>query len=132
MVGKERKAWIRIIEAFLAIMLIASSLIIILNNQDFGDKDEIYELQREIVNIINKNDELRSDIVDGDTDNVNQKIQEILPSGLDFSTCVTNINDICSVNVPANKEVYTTEMIISSTLTQYNPKKLRFFVWSKG
>ena len=129
---KERKAWIRIIEAFLAILIITTALLVIISGrsqkQDIGE--EIYETQRQILNIISKNDALRQDILDVEYTELNNAIRKMLSPGLDFETKICDLNLICNPDLPPDKEVYSTEIIIASTLSTYDsPKKLRFFVW---
>ena len=60
----------------------------------------------------------------------------MLPKSWDFSTKICDIYAMCSNPTTVdNKDVYTTEVIITSTLNQYGdvasniPQKLRFFVW---
>lgn len=54
----------------------------------------------------------------------------LVPGEWDYSTNICNLTLICPnpVNV-YEKEVYSTEIVITSNLTKYSPKKLRFFVW---
>ena len=60
------------------------------------------------------------------------EISLMLPKNLNFATNICGVNDACGSNeVPYDKNVYTKEILISSTLEKYEPKKLRFFVWEK-
>ena len=131
---KERKAWIRIVEAFLAILIITTALLILISNkskeQNLGE--DIYETQRQILNIISKNDALRQDILDENNVNVDIEIEKMLSPGLDFATNICDLNGICpNPGSYENKDIFATEVIITSNLTTYSPKKLRFFVWGK-
>jgi hypothetical protein len=136
---KDRKAWIRILEAFIAIMIIMGSLIVIISKQpkSAGISDEIYSKQRQILDTVSKNTSLRSEVLSGDINSIllNQAINELSPASWNYSINICNLSQICTN--PANnadymsKDVYATEMVISSDLITYNPKKLRFFVWVK-
>ena len=54
----------------------------------------------------------------------------MIPVSWNYATEICELDSICnSASTPNDKEVYTTEVVITSTLTQYSPKKLRFFVW---
>ena len=130
---KDRKAWLRIIEAFLAILIIMGALLIIMAREktNIDISEEVYEKQRQILNIISKNDNLRTDVISGNNINVDNTIRQIVPETWNFTTKICGLNDICNTNTPYEKEVYATEIIITSTLTEYNPKKLKFFVWLK-
>ena len=132
----DRKAWIRILEVFLAILLMLGAILIIMNRRPVESdiSDEVYEKQRQILEIISKNDSLRGKIIIGENTEVNDAISQMLPQSWNFSTNICEINNVC--NNPQGsevfeKDVYSTEVLVTSTLTDYSPKKLRFFVWVK-
>lgn len=133
----DRKAWIRILEVFLAILLIIGSVLVILGRKapETNVSDEIYTRQRQILDIISKNDSLRDDIIIGENTKVNQAISKLVPNSWNFTTNICDINLNCPNPVSADKiidkDVYATEVLVISNLTYYNPKKLRFFVWMK-
>ena len=128
----DRRAWLRILEAFLAILIILSAVLIIMSRQkpkaDIGE--QVYEKQQQILRIISKNEKLRNDILVQDNTEVNNIILNLVPGSWNYSTNICNINLICPnpINV-YETEVYATETMITSNLTKYSPKKLRFFVW---
>ena len=130
---KDRKAWIRIVEAFLAILIITGVLLIVIARQPsrVDISQSVYEKQRQILDVVSKNDILREDIIERDDNtNVDVKIGKMAPSSWGFETKICPMDNICSSdNAPSEKEIYTTEVVISSTLETYSPKKLRFFVW---
>ena len=74
---KDRKAWLRIIEAFLAILIIFGAVLVILSRQEQKPdiSEGVYERQRQILEIISKNNSLRADIIAGDNTQVNRTIQ---------------------------------------------------------
>ena len=65
---KDRKAWIRIVEAFLAILIITSVLLIVIVRQPARSdiSQSVYEKQRQILDIISKDDDFRAEILNGD------------------------------------------------------------------
>tara|TARA_Y100000034_G_C6813965_1_gene366023 strand:- start:38 stop:457 length:420 start_codon:yes stop_codon:yes gene_type:complete len=131
---KDKKAWLRIVEAFLAIMIIAGTVLIITIRQksEIDISGDVYEKQRQILEIISKNNDLRSDILLEENTNVDNTIRRLISGEWDFSTNICNINLICPNPVSVNeKEVFATEVVVTSNLTKYSPKKLRFFVWAK-
>ena len=133
----DRRAWIRILEVFLAILLIIGSVLVIMARKapEAEISDEIYQKQRQILDIISKNDSLRKDIIIGNNAEVNQVISKLVPNSWNFTTNICDINFNCPNPIGADKiidkDVYATEVLITSNLTYYNPKKLRFFVWMK-
>jgi len=133
----DRRAWIRILEAFLAILLIIGSVLVIINRKapEANISDEIYAKQRQILDIISKNDSLRSDILVGKNVSVSQAISKLAPNSWNFTINICNINDMCANPIGSEilyeKNVYAIEVLVTSNLTYYSPKKLRFFVWMK-
>ena len=133
----DRRAWIRILEVFLAILLIIGSMLVIMARKapEVEISDEIYQKQRQILDIISKNESLREDIIIGDKTEVNNVISKLAPDSWNFTINICNIGINCpnlvDINEISGKDVYTTEVLITSNLTYYNPKKLRFFVWMK-
>ena len=92
--------------------------------------------QRQILDVVSKNNSLRSEIINTtDTENndkVNAAILTMIPASWNFATNICSLDGICPNPMDyENKDVYATEVLITSNLTQYSPKKLRFFVWGK-
>jgi hypothetical protein len=82
--------------------------------------------------VISNNEQMRNEIVNGQTTLTNQFIEKSIPKIWGFSTCVTDIDKVCNNAQKNDKNVYVSETIISSSLTSYTiSKKLRFFVWEK-
>jgi len=129
----DRKAWIRILEVFIAILIIMGSFLVILVKKTpmANISDEVYEKQRQIINIISKNNSLREDIIMEKNLQVNHTISQLLPNHWSFFTRICGLDTMCPLDLEGvyENDVYSTEVIITSSLTQYSPKKLRFFVW---
>jgi len=129
-----RKAWLRILEAFLAVIIVLSAVLTIIAKQKpkTDISEEVYEKQRQVLDIISKNNDLRNDILMQDNTRINNIISNLIPGNWNYSTNICNISLICHNPKQVHEtEVYTTEIIITSNLTKYAPKKLRFFVWAK-
>lgn len=129
----DRHGWLRIVEAFLSILIIMTAILIIVSRQGTPTNisEDMYQKQSQILEIISKNESLRSEILNGDNSDVNQTISKFISSSFGFATRICNLQDICNTNTPNDIEIYTKEIIITSTLTEYDPKKLRFFMWAK-
>lgn len=127
------KAWIRIVEAFIAIIIITSAFLIIIQNQTSKADIEkvIHEKQTEILNMISDNETLRAEILNEDTIGTNQFITKVLPNNFGFDTNICELNEICPGDTPLDKQIYVSERMIASNLTKYSPKKLRFFIWMR-
>ena len=130
-----KKGFIRILEAIFAIMLIMGAVLIIISNnlQTSDISEEAYEKQRYILEIISNNEGMRNEIIkEGNLGKTNEFIKKTMPSSWKYSVCVTSVDQICSPgDVPNDKELYVSETIISSSLTEkYSvAKKLRLFIW---
>lgn len=141
---RNKKAWIKIAEAFIAILMIVSALSIILISdlvrKDDGS-DQIHEQEFYILQKIQFNSSLRSEILDIST----LPIESTSPSfpfnftlilnstelrNLNCSLKVCIIGDSCVAdNLPSNKEVYARSIIINSDLDTYDPRELSIFCW---
>ncbi len=131
---KDIKAWLRIVEAFIAVLIVIGVVLAVLSKQSPGANisESVYEKQRNILNIIGKNNGLRAYVLAGNNAEINNVIDDMVPASWNYATEICELDSICnSASTPNDKEVYTTEVVITSTLTQYSPKKLRFFVWMK-
>ncbi|MBU1135970.1 MAG: hypothetical protein ABIG37_00665 [Nanoarchaeota archaeon] len=134
MMMKNKKGWLRIAEAFLAILLITGVLIFLNTGFDYSNKktDEIYFLEKSILNEISNNQTLRGNILQ-DNPNIELIENEIkyrIPLIFNFSVMVCEIYEICNPDF-YYEEVYAKEKIISSTLQKYEPKKVKIFLWKR-
>ncbi|GEM_PF-3324609 len=145
MMNKNKKAWIRVVEATMGVLLVASVLFVMVARAPKSSENNIYETQHFILEQVSKNDALRAQIVQYDTSIVPQPdppivdvdnfIRGMMPSHLYFKFRVCEVDAACGIlSYPAGtekKEIYADEILITSTLDKYKPKKLRLFVWEK-
>ena len=140
-----KKGWIRIVEAFVAILLIAG-ILLILAGEDFTDKEDssqkIYDIQLAILRDIQVEDSLRNDILavmeaQVKTDDitfppaVQSKINSKTPSYLECKTHICELKANCIATGLPEESIYVQSVVISATATQYNPKQLKLFCWVK-
>lgn len=131
---KNKKGFIRLIEALFAILIIVGAVLILISNnlKNSDISEEIFEKQRYILNIISNNEAMRNEIINGQTKLAEDFIKKSIPINWEFSTCIAEIDAVCNNSPVSDRDVYVSETIISSSLTYYtNSKKLRFFVWRK-
>jgi hypothetical protein len=129
-----KRGWLKIVEAVLAVLIIFSVVLIIMAKQQVRPdlSEEIYANEIQILNLIAQDNNLRAEILQDNPTNANIKIEQHLSQSLDFLTKICDINEACNSDLtPTDREVYVKEVLITSTLEIYNPKKLRLFVWSK-
>ncbi|MFH1501298.1 MAG: hypothetical protein ABIE22_05140 [archaeon] len=126
-----KKGWLRIFEAFLAVIIIAGVLIVLVMNQRaHSDFDEgIQGFQRGVLFEIAENNNYRHQVLNNDATGVESFVGGRMIPGMEFSMKICGVEEICRIDGEYNKEVYVAEIIISSNLTLYEPKKLKIFMW---
>lgn len=127
---------VRIIEAVIAIMIIFGVLLTIYGTrQAMISQRDLSEMIPPLLEEISKNVTLREKIVSDSNaipDLDSFLADRIKEPYLNYAVQICNPNDLCSLSsYPANAQgdIFTSERIISSTLTQYNPKKVKIFLW---
>lgn len=139
----KKKGWIRIIEAFFAILLVIIILILVVNKQDTQKKDNspiIYNSEIFIIRSVQLNNTIRKDIlnvndatlpINSDNESFLQNVkQEIILKTPGYLTCdvqICKVDSICNYWKNINKEIYAQSTLITATLKDYNPKKLKLF-----
>lgn len=140
---KNKKGWIRVAEAFFAVLLVAGIVVVVAggNNAQRGDLFErAQETQIEILREIQLDDSLRAEIIgtSGEVEwddeefpsEVKQKIQDEKPVWLeDCQAKICNPGETCNINEPQEDNVFSESVIISANLTEYNPRVLKLFCW---
>ncbi len=133
-----RKGWLRVVEVFFAIILIIGILFFQIKDISPGSRKNILLLERGILQEIARNNTLRTEILGFDlsggpaildsssgsqtTDYINARI----PGGVNFTLMVCSLTDPC---ILGREKVFAQDIFITSTLNQYQPRKLKLFVW---
>ena len=132
---KNKKAWLRIVEAFIAVMIVATVLVVLVAKSPRpASPGDIKEIQRSILNSISLNNELREEILDGidtEKEDTNNSVRTLLPGQYDFLIKVCQVEEICGMDFYVPKSVYADEILITATLDAFNPKKLKLLIWRK-
>ena len=130
-----KKGWLIILEAFLAIMIVAAVLLFVLNRSTKEDiSDVVYEKQREILTVIANNESLRNEAISRNNKTINEFIVNTINSNWGYTLNMCDSEDICNQGVPIDRDVYASEIFISANYTDFPGKKitkLRFFIWRK-
>jgi len=131
---RNKKGWIKIVEAFIAVIIIASVMLTIYAKQPTRNMNqEITKIEDSILNEISQNSMMRQQVLNGDAAGIlaiTSFVQTKIPANLNFTVRICSVDEICGLDV-YRKEVYARERIISSTLQKYSPKKIRLFAWEK-
>ena len=132
----QKRGWVRILEAVLAIMIISGILIFVYSrNVEQNDQSEyVYNLQRQILSQISSDDLLRAKVLEGDVSFLEDYISESVPSSLNFAIkiCEADSEIYCNIEY-VEGDVYVEEVFVSTNIDSptFSPKKLRMFVWKK-
>ena len=127
---KNKKAWLRIVEAFIAVLIVAGVLLFTITKVPEQDKSsEIHSMQRSVLRQVSTNNSLRGEIINEDKTNTESFIREQIPGKWSLNIQICDIENICKMEDYMEKEVYVDEILISSNLSEFKPKKLKLFMW---
>lgn len=141
---KNKKGWMRLVEAFVAIVLLTSVLLIVTSSNSSPKSkfnDEISQRQVAVLRDIQLNDSLRAEILNINIDAlpvewedfeseaplVRERIEFLSPEELDCSAKICIINEPCILDDSSGKEVYAKSVIITANAEYYSPRQLKLF-----
>jgi hypothetical protein len=143
----QKKGWIRIIEAFVAILIVAGVLLVTvgegyINKEDISEK--VYNDQIKILREIELDSSLRNDIlnlevsiipVESDEPDFPQgltdKINIRMPNYLECKAKICELEKVCALNSYVEKDVYAQPVAIAADENNYSPRQLKLFCWVK-
>jgi hypothetical protein len=134
MVMKNKRGWLRIFEAIIAIMIILGALLLFYKNANSGNDFSSYvsDLESRILKDISTREDLRGFVLQGNETAISSFVFTSLPTNLNFTVKICGLNaTVCSPNLAVDKDLIVQERIISSNLQIYSPKIIRLFVWEK-
>ena len=135
---KNKKALVRILEAFIAIVLITAVFAVLYtrNVSRIERGEQIYKLEESILDEVASDETLRKNILSDEPDlnEIKSFIAPRIPPVFNFEIKICSIGEVCELESylgEEGKEVYSAERIISVTIKQQdlNPKVLKIFVW---
>lgn len=153
-IRKNKRGWIRILEATIAVMIVSGVLVVVYSKQvdrGIAPADYFFSLQRQILADISGRSDLRLAILnvieetgnDGNFSMIDDFINGKVPNAFGYSLRVCDLGDeidFCKMNADTyvatrDRDVFVEEIVISSELgsgpdaVAGDPKKLRFFIW---
>ena len=143
MVNKNKRGWIRIVEAMVAILLISGFLILILDNQDNGQKDiskKVYLVENAILREVQLNQTYREYILgieetsvefNAFDTNLKTHIESRIPNYLNCTgkICDFDLDPVCNID-SLEENIYVQSVMIATDGTTYEPKLLKIFCWT--
>ena len=149
MIKKNKKGWIKVTEAVVAIILIVAILLVVIERESpikSSTNQEIYNIQKAILREIQLTDTLRNEIIGTsgeiewealmtETPQTKNKIQEKTPSNFDCVAKICSPSNTCILPeevIPestAEENIYVEKVMITTNLITYNPRVLKLFCW---
>lgn len=140
---KNKKAWIRIVEALIAILLIMGFLILILNSQAGESKSissKVYSAENAILREIQLNSTYRTYILtinnfvefDFFYPDLRTHITKRIPEYLECTSkiCDFATDSVCDIS-SLEGNIYVRSVMIAGDSTTYEPKLLKMFCWTQ-
>lgn len=147
MIMKNKRAWIEIVEAFVAILLVAGVLLVVINKESLGKTDiseQVYTVQLSMLREIETNDAFRKEItgisdsslpVVWDSPNfpqdIKDKIEQRTPTYLNCVGQICDLSDKCTLPSASAKDIFAQEVTITATLEAIKYRKMKLFCWGK-
>ncbi|MEM4182074.1 MAG: hypothetical protein QXX68_02905 [Candidatus Pacearchaeota archaeon] len=132
---KNKKGWLRIAEAFIAVVLIIGAITILFFNKEGKKEDDSYirDIQKDILEEIATKEQLRNIALKKNETELKDKIQNVIPEVFSFDIKICNLNEsYCLMNREyPKKDVFVEERVISGNLSLYEPIRVRLFLWRK-
>jgi len=133
---KNKKAWIKIVEAAIAVLIVLSFVLLLFSRQNAGDEKEkeISKMLRYTLDYLSNNENARNQVIARNSSNIDKIISPLIPEWLNFSSRICSTSEVCSN--PAGfmqKTVYSDEILVFANLTYYSGEavKLKVFLWEK-
>lgn len=140
-VNMRKKGWIRIVEAFTAILLVTGVLLVVFGNdsknEDVSSK-RIFEQQQGILRHVELNNSLRDDVLSFDPQDLPKGIEDFperlrnaigakTPGYLDCDAKICALGSECVSSSGSTGDVYSQKAVIGSSLGSYSPRELKLF-----
>ncbi len=140
---KNKHGWIRVVEAFVAILLVLGAVLMLIDKRQTEEKDissEIYEFEIALLKEIATNSSLRADVLNAGSlpveynslsGEIKNKIENRTPYYLNCTAKICEIDDACVLNFSSGSDVYVQSTVISANLQVYSPRQLKLFCWTE-
>lgn len=141
---KNKHGWIRVVEAFVAVLIILGLVLVILDGGYIKKDDpseDIYTIENSILREVQNNDTLRQEIfvaivpVSTNDPNfpalTNETINTKKPTYLNCGAKICYLNSECLFFTDVKRSVYSRSVIISTNQSDFEPRKLSLFCYRK-
>lgn len=129
---KNKRGWLRILEAVLAITLLTTVVIYLYARQATTDNsDYFYSVEDKVLSAISENSQVRATVFEENETKLTDFAKPMIPPQINSTIKICNMTQTCSLDTYVNGQVFVSERIFSSNLTFYSPKKVKIFIWEK-
>ena len=136
---KQKRGWIKIVEAFIAVLLITGALLIVVQKGYIGGRDiseKVYEAQKAILREVELDDELREAVLSSKGSSIplsiSNLIEERKPDYLECEAVICDLDVICVLdNNLVDKDIYAQSVAIAMTLKSEKLRQLKLFCWKE-
>lgn len=133
---KDKSAILHILEAFIAVLIVLSVVLILISRQkvEVIKSEEIISLQKQILDYVKVDEELRSQILIKNSSGVNVLIEKTVPVWINYSINICDANLVCpNLAGILSQQVYANELLITANRTYYpgNATRIVLFFWEK-
>ena len=144
---KDKRGFIRILEAFISILLITGVILIVINKgylKRTNITSQVYDVGVSILREVELDEGLRSVILEIDNtelpvnwddprfpEEIETKVLERTPENLNCISNICKLDSICGMETYIEKDVYVQSVAIAANLDIYQPKKIKLFCWVK-
>ncbi len=138
---KNNKGWIKIAEAFVAIMLLIGILLIMISskNVSFNKGERFYNKEAEILGGLQVNKTLRNEVLTSTlpinstnplfSSEINGFLESEVPLGMNCTLNLCATNTSCNLEIEVDGPVYVNEVLITGDNTIYSPRIARLFCY---
>jgi hypothetical protein len=142
---RNKRGWLRILEATVAIMMVSGVLLVMYSKQVQREdiSEYVYTTQQEVLSEISLRGDLRGMALRGNESGLNEFAGTKIPGAFNYYLRICNLSDgaggILPCSLPDNvsiqlfresRDVFAEETIISSDFSEgYDPKRVKLFIW---
>ena len=129
----DKRGFLRIVEASIAIVIIIGVLFVFFNRQQVISSElDLSEKARDILEEVSKDTALRDAVLNNDTVIIDAFISsKIVENYLVYEFRLCDIGVTCGKLTFTEGDVFSAERSISSTITNLGPRKIRLFIWAR-
>lgn len=133
-----KRGWLRIVEASIAILIVMTSLFVIHGQREPVQQTDYSLLAQEVLDEVAQTPALREAVAENDQETVEAFVEERIPAlgTMAYELRMCELNTACGKSTYTPGSVYAAERIVSYTIPSQqgrgetmHPKKLRLFLW---